>query len=124
MLAERFAGVARAVSARFGGPYHPGKLVWQGEAEEDGGGSIVSPGEPVEHDCSVQIDNVTEAMRLEAGYTDKDVRLIILAPGLGRPVDTDAALEVLAGPHIGSYTIAGQSLDTLGFAYDGRGRQA
>ncbi|WP_157073612.1 hypothetical protein [Sphingomonas soli] len=110
------------MSARFGGPYHAGKLIWQGEAVYDDGGSIIDPGTPVEFECMVQIDSVTEAMRAEAGYTDKDVRLIILAPGLGKVVDTDAALEVLAGPHTGSYTIAGQSLDTLGFAFDGRGR--
>lgn len=90
----------------------------------DSGGSIVSPGTPVVVDCHAQIDVVTEAMRLEAGYADKDVRLMILAPNLSRAVDTDAELVVLAGPHAGTWTIQGQSLDTLAFAFDGRGRAA
>lgn len=124
MLDAAFAEIAVAVSAAVGGPYHAGKLIWQGEAVYDDGGSIIDPGTPVEFDCMVQIDSTTEAMRLEAGYTDEDIRLIILAPELGKPVDSGAALEVLAGPHVGSYTIVGQSLDTLGFAYDGRGRKA
>jgi hypothetical protein len=111
------------VSSRYGGPFHAGRLVWQGEAVKDEGGSIITPGVPEEHACTVQVDSVTEAMRAEAGYTDKDVRLIILAPGLGRGVDTDAALTVLEGPHAGNWMIAGQSLDTLAFAYDGRGRR-
>lgn len=124
MLAERFAGIARAVSNRFGGPYHDAVLRWPGVPVTDDGGSIISPGTPEEYDCSAQIDVVTEAMRLEAGYTDMDMRVLILAPGLARPVDTDATLEVLAGPHAGTWTIAGESLDTMGFAFDGRGRRA
>lgn len=123
MLAERFAGIARAVSARFEGPYHNAVLSWPGEPVTDAGSSIIEPGEPVTFPCSAQIDVVTEAMRLEAGYTDKDMRVLILAPGLGRAVDSDATLEVLAGPHAGSWSIAGESLDTLGFAFDGRGRR-
>jgi hypothetical protein len=123
VLEEAFAQVALAVSTAFGGPYHDGVLRWPGDAELDDGGSIVTPGEPVEFDCSVQIDVVTEAMRAEAGYTDKDVRLIVLVPGLGRAVDSDATLEVLAGPHVGLWSIAGASFDTLGFAFDGRGRR-
>ena len=124
MLAERFAGIARAVSARFDGPYHDAVLRWPGVPVTDDGGSIVEPGTPVEFPCSAQIDVVTEAMRGEAGYTDTDMRVLILAPGLGRAVDTDATVELLAGPHAGTWSIAGQSLDTMGFAFDGRGRRA
>lgn len=123
MLAERFAGIARAVSARFDGPYHDAVLRWQGEPVYDDGGSITTPGTPVEFPCSAQIDVVTEAMRAQEGFTDLDVRLLILAPGLGRAVDSDATLEVLAGPHAGSWSIAGASFDTMGFAFDGRGRR-
>lgn len=122
MLAERFAGIARAVSDRFDGPYHQAVLTWPGTPVTDDGGSIITPGTPVEFPCSAQIDVVTEAMRLEAGYTDKDVRLLILAPGLGRAVDSDATLTVTSGPHVGTYSIAGASYDTLAFAFDGRGR--
>lgn len=124
MLADRFASIAGAVSARFGGPYHAARLIWPGTPVEDAGGSIITPGTPVIVDCQAQIDVCTEAMRLEAGYTDRDMRMLILAPGLSRPVDSDATLEVLAGPHTGQWSIAGASFDTMGFAFDGRGRVA
>lgn len=124
MLAERFAGIARAVSDRIGGPYHDAVLSWPGTPVTDDGGSIIEPGVPATFPCSAQIDVVTEDMRLEAGYTDKDIRVLILAPGLGRAVDTDATVELLTGPHVGVWAIAGQSLDTMGFAFDGRGRRA
>lgn len=123
MLAECFAGIARAVSDRFDGPFHPGTLRWSGTPTTDDGGSITTPGTPEEYDCRVQVDQVTEAMRNEAGYVDHDVRLLILAPGLARAVDTDATVEVLSGPHAGVWSIASNAVDVLGFAYDGRGRR-
>lgn len=121
MLADAFAQIATAVSSAFGGPYHAGKLRWPGTPVLDGG-SIVSPGTPEEYDCSVQVDAVTEAMRGQDGYTDRDMRLLILAPGLARAVDTSATVEVLAGPHVGTWMIASNASDVLGFAFDGRGR--
>lgn len=121
MFAEAFADIATALSSAFDGPYHAGKLRWPGTPVMEGG-SIVTPGTPEEYDCTVQVDVVTEAMRAEASYTDKDMRLIVLAPGLARAVDTAATVEVLAGPHVGVWTIASNARDTLGVAYDGRGQ--
>lgn len=128
MFADRFASIAAAVSARYGGPFHAGVIRWPGVPVTDDGGSIISPGTPEEYDCSVQVDVVTEAMRGDAGYSDKDVRLIVLAPGLARAVDTDATIEVLAGAgvpaiHVGTWSIQSESQDVLGCAYDGRGRR-
>lgn len=129
MFAERFSGIAQAISARYGGPYHPGKLRWPGTPVTDDGGSIITPGTPEIYDCSVQIDVVTDAMRAEAGYVDRDVRVIVLAPNLPKPVDTDATVEVLAGVgvpahHVGTWSVVSESQDVLGYAYDGRGRRA
>jgi hypothetical protein len=121
MLADAFAQVATAVSSAFGGPYHAGKLRFPGEPVMDGG-SIVSPGTPEEYDCRVQVDAVTEAMRGQDGFTDKDMRLLIIAPDLARAVDTSATVEVLSGPHAGVWMIATNAKDVLGFAFDGRGR--
>lgn len=121
-LAAAFAQIATALPVGIS-PFRPGKLRWPGTPVLDEGGSIVSPGTPEEYDCSVQIDLCTEAMRLEAGYTDKDVRLLVLAPDLGRAVDTDATVEVLSGPHVETWSIQSQAKDVMGFAYDGRGRR-
>lgn len=128
MFAEAFAAIAQGFSASFGGPFYPGKLHWPGSPVYDDGGSIVTPGAPVEHDCMVQIDAVTEAMRLQEGFTEKDVRIIILAPALARPVDTDAEVEVLPGPavpvqHVGRWSIQSETMDAVGCAFDGRGRR-
>lgn len=123
MFAEAFAQIAAAVSGAFDGPFHAGLLTWPGTPVTDDGGSIVEPGTPEVYDCTVQIDVCTEEMRGEAGYTDKDVRLIVLAPGLERAVDTDATLRVLAGPHVGTWSIQSEAKDVLGCAYDGRGRR-
>jgi hypothetical protein len=128
MFAARFASIASAIAIRYGGPFHAGLLHWPGEAVYDDGGSIITPGTPIEFPCMVQIDQVTEAMRQEAGYTDTDVRLIVLAPGLERAVDSDATVEVLPGVavpalHVGSWLVAGETQDVLGCAYDGRGRK-
>jgi hypothetical protein len=122
MFADAFAQIAAAVSQAFEGPFHAGILRWPGVPVTEGG-SIITPGTPEEYDCTVQVDVVTEAMRGEDGYTDKDMRLIVLAPGLERAVDTSATVEVLAGPHQGVWMIASNAKDTLGCAYDGRGRQ-
>ena len=120
-LAGAFAQIAAALPVGIS-PFRPGKLCWPGTPVTDEGGSIVTPSTPEEFDCSVQVDQVTEAMRAEAGYTDKDLRLLILAPDLGRAVDTAATVEVLSGPHLGTWSIQSEAKDVMGFAYDGRGR--
>ncbi len=123
MCADAFAEMATAVSQAFGGPFHAGVARWPGVPVMEGG-SIVTPGVPEEYDCQVQVDVVTEAMRAQEGYTDRDVRLIVLAPGLARALDTSATVEVLDGPHVGAWMVASNAVDTLGVAYDGRGRRA
>ena len=128
MFAARFASIANAVAARYGGPFHAGVLHWPGEPVFDDGGSIVTPGVPVDIPCQVQIDSVTEAMRAEAGFTDRDVRLIALAPGLTRPVDSAATVQVLPGAtvpadHVGLWSIQSVSRDPLGCYLECRGRR-
>lgn len=105
MFADRFAGIALAVSARFGGPYWDAVAVWEGAPVKDDGGSIVTPGNPIEKPCSAQVDKVTDEMRREAGYIEKDVRLLVLASTLDGALDADATVNVTAGPHAGSYRV-------------------
>lgn len=128
-MAAAFTGIALGFSAAMGGPYHPGTVHWSGEPEYDDGGSIISPGIPVERPCSVQIDAVTDAMRGQDGYTDKDVRLIILAPTLDGPLNTDARVEVQAGidvpaDWVGFWSVESVDRDPLGIGWSCRGRRA
>jgi hypothetical protein len=123
-LAEAFAGIAVAFSRAGLGAFYDSEARWPGVPVTDAGGSIVSPGVPVAFPCSAQVDVVTEAMRSEAGFRDKDVRLIVLAAGIGRQLDTDAVIDVQAGPSAGTYSVQSASLDPVGSHWDCRGRRA
>ncbi|TZG26513.1 hypothetical protein [Sphingomonas montanisoli] len=118
-----FAGIAQGISAMFGGPYHAAQVITFTETEYDAGGSIVSPGVEVRRDCQAQIDVATEAMRAE-GYASGDVRFLILAATLSGTIDTDAKVEVLAGPHVGTWHVSQIERDPMGVYYAGRGRRA
>lgn len=118
-----FARIATALSAAGLGPYHPSVASWPGVPVEDDGGSIITPGTPVEIDVMAQVDSVTDAMRTEAGFVDRDVRLLILADGLTRPIDTDATVSVSAGASAGVYSVQTVQLDPMGAYFDCRGRR-
>ena len=120
MLDAAFRDIALAVSGAVGGPYHAGTLNYPGEPVYDLGGSIVSPGSPSSVSIHVQVDNVTEAMRLDADFQERDVRLLILGPDA---LDSVPTVSVTAGPFSGqTYSIRSVSRDTLGFAWECRGR--
>ena len=118
-----FAGIATGISSQFGGPYHPGAVMSE-TAPVMAGGSIVEPGTAVSRACQVQIDSVTEAMRAGGGYADGDVRFLILSATLDGALDTDARIEVLAGPNAGVWLVSAIEQDPCGAYYSGRGRRA
>lgn len=118
------ADIARNVSATVGAGYWPGMLRWAGAATYDDGGSIASPGTPESHGCWVQVDSATERMRQADGYRDTDMRLLILADDLERDPDTDAAAEVLDGPHAGSWRLLSVTRDPGGCYFEAAGRRA
>lgn len=121
-LAATFAEFGIGLSAQFGGPLRPGSVVRTGPPVTDDGGSIVTPGTVTVADCSVQVDTVTEAMRQADGYTDEDMRLLVMAATLEGTVDTDASIEVLSGPYFGRWSIASVASDPFGVYWDCRGR--
>lgn len=122
-LALAFSGIAEGFSEAMGAPYYPATASWPGEAVWDDGGSIVTPGVPDERDCRAQIDACTEAMRGEAGYADKDVRLIVLAATLDGRLDTDASIAVVKGPNAGLWSLQTCELDPAGIGYVCRARR-
>ena len=123
-IAQAFADIALGISAAVGGGFHDAVAKWPGEPTMDNGGSIAAPGEPVEKPCSVQVDSVTEAMRQADGFTDKDMRLLVLAATLDGDLDTSAQIEVLAGPHAGTWMVASCDRDPCGVYWECRGRRA
>lgn len=120
-IAGAFADIALGFSAAIGGGFHDAKAKWPGTPIMSGG-SIVTPGTPVEKTCSVQVDAVTEAMRQAEGYTDKDMRLLVLSATLDGDLDTSATIEVLDGPHAGEWMIASCDRDPCGVYFECRGR--
>ena len=119
-----FAKIAVAVSNAGLGPYVDSFAEWPGIPVVDDGGSIVSPGTPLSLPCKVQVDRVTEAMRQAEGYRDKDVALLVLCATPAAELDTDATLNVTAGPNAGRWSVQSVDKDTMGTHYICRGRRA
>lgn len=119
-----FAKIAVAFSNAGLGPYVDSFAEWPGKPVTDDGGSIVSPGTPISRPCKVQVDRVTEAMRQAEGYRDKDVSLLVLCETLEGDLDTDATLNVTAGPNAGRWSVQSVDKDTMGTYWLCRGRRA
>lgn len=122
-IPQAIADIALGFSTVLGVGFHDAVATWPGEAVYDEGGSIVTPGTPMSKSCSVQVDAATENMRTAEGYTDKDMRLLVLAATLDARMDTAAQIEVLAGPHEGLWMISSVDLDAAGVYWECRGRK-
>lgn len=119
-LPAAFAGLATAFAEKLGAPFHNAVLHYPGTPTYDAGGSIVSPGTPSQVSCRVQVDVVTEDMRLDADFLARDVRLLILGPTL---LTTEPELAVSAGPFSGQrYSLRSASRDPAGIGWEARGR--
>lgn len=123
-IADAFADIAQGFSAAGLGAFYDAKAKWPGTATFDSGGSIVTAGTPIQFACSAQVDAVTEAMRLEAGFSEKDVRVMVLRATLEVDLDTDAIVQVLDGPNAGSWSIQSIGGDPCGVSWECRGRAA
>jgi hypothetical protein len=117
-----FAGIAQALPIQI---YFAARVIDQADTELDEGGSIPDDqGEPTFRTCMVQVDAATEAMRQADGYAEGDVRFLILAATLEGTVNTDATVEVLEGPHVGTWLVSAIERDPLAIYHQGRGRRA
>lgn len=107
-----FAGVLRSL-------YQNGTLWRRPEVSDDGSGSIIvaAPDQWPSEAVSVQIEAATTAMRQAEGYSDRDVRLLILASGIARP-STDDEVSV-AGIR---YALASVGQDPAQAYWECRGR--
>lgn len=122
-IEQAFADIALGVSAAIGGGFHDALAKWPGTPTYDDGGSITAPGTPVQKACSVQVDAATERMRVAEGFVDTDMRLLVLAATIEGDLDTKATIEVLDGPHAGSWSLATCDRDPCGVYFECRGRR-
>jgi hypothetical protein len=111
MFAEYFAGLSGAF-----GTFADAPATWPGTPVTDDGGSITSPGEPASHDCRVQIDAATQAMRSSPGFLETDVRLLVLRFAV--PLDTKARVTVGGA----AYELLSCQSDPAGIGWECRGR--
>jgi hypothetical protein len=71
----------------FGVIYLDGSLIPTGYTDDGQGGLI--PNSPSAIPIKVQIDACTERQKLEAGYSARDVRLLVLQSGLDERITTN-----------------------------------
>jgi hypothetical protein len=116
-----FADLATGFSETFGGPYHEAQVVRQSAPTYDSGGSIVTPGATLREDCRAQGDAATEAMRAAEGFLATDIRLLVIG---ATALDTSAKVELLAGPHIGTWALLSVQRDPAGVGFECGARRA
>lgn len=112
-------GGAAMMAAVFGGVYLDATLHRVTTTSDGQGGGTTDPddaGTPVK----VQLEAATEAMRSAEGFTDLDVRILMLAHGVDRP-NTDCAVT-LNGTRYSIQPPVGR--DPAGCYWDLRGRPA
>lgn len=122
MLDRAFASIAGRVSAAFGAPYWPGSVVVPG-----GGGGYVDgmyqPGAgPTRIACQVQVNDVTDYMRAQEGYTEGDVSLLVI--DTAAQVTTDMQVEIDSGPRAGVWMVSAVTRDPAAIGWRIKARPA
>lgn len=112
--AHAFAGLAAL------GPYVDAVAAWPGTPTYDDGGSIVTPGVAVTYPCKAQFDAPTQQMREAEGFLQTDVRILVLAASLARPLDTAATITANGE----KWAILSCQRDPASIGFECRGRKA
>ena len=112
-------GIANIFGAALSGLYLPATLHKPGEYATDGDGNVL-PAVPTDVACRAQVDAATYTMRQSEGYSEGDMRIIVLAAGLGGPVTTDDQISV-AGQR---WMIGSAEMDAAASHWVCRGRKA
>lgn len=124
MLDTLFANLATGFAAQFGAPFVDAVAGWPGTRVKDAGGSIVTPGTPVEYECQAQFDAPTQAMRADAGFLETDVRILVLAATLDVALDAKATIVVASGANAGTWKLQSCTRDPAGIGFECRARKA
>lgn len=122
MFDQIFANLATGFSEAFGGPYIDATASWPGTPVYDDGGSIVTPGTPVNLPCKVQFDAATTAMRQAEGFQQTDVRILVLGASLAATLTTEASIVVADGPRAGTWSLLSVERDPVGIGWECAGR--
>ncbi len=109
-------GLARLFGAALGGIYRPATLYRVTQLRTRGGSTAESV---AERPCRAQLEAASEAMR-PAGVAAPELRILVLAAGLGDPITTDDRIG-LDGE---IYAITAVGRDPAGALFDLRARRA
>ncbi|MAK86016.1 MAG: hypothetical protein CMK96_03495 [Pseudomonas sp.] len=121
MFDAAFASIAAGFADRFGAPFVDAVAWWPGTPVKDAGGSIISPGTPVEIACKAQFDAPTIAMRQAEGFTEQDARILVL--DFDGTLDADAEIRVASGDNAGQWRLLTVTRDPAGVGYECRARR-
>ncbi|MAN86435.1 MAG: hypothetical protein CL555_06100 [Algoriphagus sp.] len=121
MFDAAFASIAVGFADRFGAPFVDAVAWWPGTPVKDAGGSIISPGTPVEVACKAQFDAPTIAMRQAEGFTEQDARILVL--GFSATLDDKAEIRVASGDNAGQWRLLTVTRDPAGVGYECRARR-
>ena len=121
MLEDAFASIANGFADRFGAPFVDATAWWAGEPVNDAGGSIVTPGTPVQYPCRAQFDAPTQAMRQAEGFLEQGARVLVLA--FEGTLDADAQIRVASGQNAGNWSLITVTRDPAGIGYECRARR-
>ncbi|WP_375248306.1 hypothetical protein [Sphingomonas sp.] len=123
MLAAGFASIAARVSAAFGAPYYAGFVVVPGAGGGyDSDGMFQPGGAPTRIACKVQVNDATDFMRSNEGYTDGDVSLLVI--DTTATVNTDTTVEITGGPRAGAWMVASVTRDPAAIGWRVKARPA
>ncbi|MFZ5666957.1 MAG: hypothetical protein ACOY7L_17225 [Pseudomonadota bacterium] len=122
MFDQIFANLATGFSEAFGGPFIDATASWPGTPVYDDGGSIVTPGAPVNLPCKCQFDSATTAMRQAEGFQQTDVRILVLGASLAATLTTEASIVVADGPRAGTWSLLSAERDPAGIGWECAGR--
>lgn len=109
-------GGSSVLNSVFASVYPTGTLVRRTITEDDGGSQTVTETTQL---IKVQTDTVTEVMRQAAGYTDTDVRVIILSDGVASVTSDDWVIDGRGN----TYALIDPSLDVCGSHWVARGQR-
>lgn len=128
-LAAAFAEIANGFSSIAGAPYFDGAVIIDAQPGGYDDNGVFQPGQPPQQiPCRVQIDSLSEAMRAQAGFSDKEYRFIVLASGLGVALNADAKVTVTdakaPADFIGAWLVSSLQRDPAGIAWTGKGVRA
>lgn len=121
MFDAAFASIAAGFADRFGAPFVDAVAWWPGTPVKDAGGSIISPGTPVQYPCRAQFDAPTIAMRQAEGFTEQDARILVL--DFDGTLDADAEIRVATGDNAGQWRLLTVTRDPAGVGYECRARR-